>query len=413
MLRRGQSAQANIAGLSGCRHCVFLLQALLRTSSPTNAATAIGCASKPSSVATLLLWRGQSAQANIEGLSGCRHCVFLLQALLRTSSPTNAATAIGCASKPSSVAALLLRRGQSAQANIAGLSGCRHCVFLLQALLDTSSPTNAATAIGCASKPSSVAALLLRRGQSAQANIAGLSGCRHCVFLLQALLDTSSPTNAATAIGCASKPSSVAALLLRRGQSAQANIEGLSGCRHCVFLLQALLGTSSPTNAATAIGCASKPSSVAALLLRRGQSAQANIEGLSGCRHCVFLLQALLGTSSPINAATAIGCASKPSSVAALLLRRGQSAQANIEGLSGCRHCVFLLQALLRTSSPTNAATAIGCASKPSSVAALLLRRGQSAQANIEGLSGCRHCVLLAQEEAYVEFDALFRAILA
>ena len=91
-------------------------------------------------------------------------------------------------SKPS-MAALLLRRGQSAQANIAGLSGCKHCVFLPHALVATSSPTKAATAIGCVSKPSSMAALLLRRGQSAQANIAGLSGCKHCVFRPQAAIE--------------------------------------------------------------------------------------------------------------------------------------------------------------------------------------------------------------------------------
>ena len=55
-----------------------------------------------------------AAQANIVGLSGWRHWVFLAHPVLATSSPTNAATAMGSESKVlASLAALLLRRGQS------------------------------------------------------------------------------------------------------------------------------------------------------------------------------------------------------------------------------------------------------------------------------------------------------------
>ena len=56
------------------------------------------------------------------GLSGWRHWVFPAQApfVAATSSPTNAATAMGSELNSSaSDAALLLRRGQSAQENLA------------------------------------------------------------------------------------------------------------------------------------------------------------------------------------------------------------------------------------------------------------------------------------------------------
>ena len=128
----------------------------------------------------------------------------------------------------------------------------------------------------------------------------------------------------------------------RRGQSAQANIMGLSGCTHWVFLEDTLEHAHSPTKAAAARGSSSSP----ALLPRRGQSAQANIMGLSGCTHWVFLEETLEHTASPTKAASATGSSSSP----ALLPRRGQSAQANIMGLSGCTHWVFLLSTALRLS---------------------------------------------------------------
>ena len=55
----------------------------------------------------------------------------------------------------------------------------------------------------------------------------------------------------------------------------------------------------------------------------------------------------------------------------------------------GCTHWVFLEDTLEHTASPTKAASATGSSSSP----ALLPRRGQSAQANIMGLSGCTHWV--------------------
>ena len=64
----------------------------------------------------------RTSPGNIMGLSGWRHWVFPAQApcVVATSSPTNAATAIGTDPNSSaSDAALLLRRGQSAQENLA------------------------------------------------------------------------------------------------------------------------------------------------------------------------------------------------------------------------------------------------------------------------------------------------------
>ena len=543
-----RTSPGNIMGLSGWRHWVFPAQPpfVAATSSPTNAATAIG--SDPNSSASdaaLLLRRGQSAQenladtdkqlknkstspspshslshsqkhlnsrntcrtspGNIMGLSGWRHWVFPAQPpfVAATSSPTNAATAIG--SDPNSSAwdaALLLRRGQSAQENLAdtdkqlkhkstspspshslshsqkhlnsrntcrtspgnimGLSGWRHWVFPAQPpfVAATSSPTNAATAIGSDPNSSaSDAALLLRRGQSAQENLADTD---------KQLKNKSTSPSPSHSLSHSQKH------LNSRNtcRTSPGNIMGLSGWRHWVFPAQPpfVAATSSPTNAATAIGSDPNSSaSDAALLLRRGQSAQENLAdtdkqlknkstspspshslshsqkhlnsrntcrtspgntmGLSGWRHWVFPAQPpfVAATSSPTNAATAIGSDPNSSaSDAALLLRRGQSAQANladtdkqlknkstspspshslshsqkhlnsrntcrtspgnIMGLSGWRHWVFPAQApfVAATSSPTNAATAIGSDPNSSaSDAALLLRRGQSAQANL------------------------------
>ena len=64
----------------------------------------------------------RTSTGSIMGLSGWRHWVFPAQPpfVAATSSPTNAATAIGSDPNSSaSDAALLLRRGQSAQANLA------------------------------------------------------------------------------------------------------------------------------------------------------------------------------------------------------------------------------------------------------------------------------------------------------
>ena len=155
-----------------------------------------------------------------------------------------------------------------------GLSGWRHWVFPAQApfVVATSSPTNAATAMGSVLNSSaSDAALLLRRGQSAQANLADTGSnpttetspertqCQQFLVCLNRRNTTTCHNTCRTSPG---------------------DIMGLSGWRHWVFPAQApfVVATSSPKNAAAAIGSELNSSaSDAALLLRRGQSAQENL----------------------------------------------------------------------------------------------------------------------------------------
>mmetsp|Transcript_113590 Transcript_113590/g.355229 ORF Transcript_113590/g.355229 Transcript_113590/m.355229 type:complete len:336 (+) Transcript_113590:83-1090(+) len=215
--RRGQSAQANMAGLSGWRQRVFLAGAHAHAlvSSPTYRAAATTMPSTSAwavSTGTLPPRRGQSAQANMAGLSGCRHRVFfastpapehsLVYAAAATMAPLNSALAVP--------ATLPTRRGQSAQANMAGLSGWRQRAFLAAAVSPPQLSLTKVAAVAISAPSSSVwaadVALPTRRGQSAHANMAGLSGWRHRAFFPGNSAPAQAPAWAAAVISCPPQP---------------------------------------------------------------------------------------------------------------------------------------------------------------------------------------------------------------